>query len=88
MEKQRNIKKNNSNSINEYTIIKNAPEDDIENFRKKSSELKSKEIQEIHKDINTTDFDEDNDIMDHDDNENIEDLKSVILNSTNANEEI
>ena len=66
-------------------MIKNTPEDDIESFRKTSTELKSKEIQDIHKDINTN-LDEDNDIMDHDD-ENIEDLKSVIFNS-NANEEI
>lgn len=69
-------------------MIKNTPEDDIESVpkTKKSTELKSKEIQDIHKDINSTEFDEENDIMDHDD-ENIEDLKSTILNS-NTNEEI
>ena len=67
-------------------MIKNTPEDDIESYRKSSTELKSKEIQDIHKDINTNNFDEENDIMENDD-ENIEDLKSCILNS-NTNEEI
>ena len=80
------IKKTQSNSINEYTMIKNtADSDDVESFTKKSTELQNKEIQEIHKDINTTGLDEENDTFD--DDENIEDLKSVILNA-NANEEI
>ena len=70
-------------------MIKNtADSDDVESFTKKSkksTKLQNKEIQEIHKDINTTGLDEENDTFDHD--ENIEDLKSVILNA-NANEEI
>ena len=67
-------------------MIKNtADSDDVESFTKKSTELQNKEIQEIHKDINTTGLDEENDTFD--DDENIEDLKSVILNA-NANEEI
>ena len=74
-------------------MIKNTPDEDVENnnfnVAKKSKELKTKEIQEIQKDIISTDFFDDghDDILDHG-SENIEDLKSVILNSTNVNEEI
>lgn len=82
LEKQRILKKNQTPSMNEYKIIKNTPDmDDIEsNTKKKSTELQNKEIQEIHKEVNNINFDEDDhDAADND--ENIEDLKSAILNT-------
>jgi hypothetical protein len=82
LEKQRILKKNQTHSVNEYKIIKNTPDmDDIEsNTHKKSTELQKKEILEIHKEVNNINFDEDeHDSADNDDN--IEDLKSAILNT-------
>jgi len=82
LEKQRILKKNQTPSVNEYKIIKNTPDiDDIErNTHKKSTELQKKEILEIHKEVNNINFDEDeHDSADNDDN--IEDLKSAILNT-------
>lgn len=82
LEKQRILKKNQTPSVNEYKIIKNTPDmDDIEsNTNKKSTELQKKEIQEIHKEVNNINFDEDeHDTADNE--ENIEDLKSAILNT-------
>lgn len=80
LEKQRTMKKNQNYSINEYKMIKNTPDaDDIEiNAGKQTAELQKKEIQDIHKEININ-FDEENDICDG--HENIEDLKSAILNT-------
>ena len=80
LEKQRTMKKNQNNSVNEYKMIKNTPDtEDIENNNnKKNKELQNKEIQEIHKDININ-FDDEHEVCDND--ENIEDLKSAILNT-------
>jgi len=81
LEKQRILKKNQTPSVLEYKIIKNTSDmDDIESNTNKKRELQKKEILEIHKEVNNINFDED----DHDtaDNEdNIEDLKSAILNT-------
>lgn len=82
LEKQRIFKKNQSPSINEYKIIKSTPDmDDIEsNSNKKSTELQNKEIQEIHKEVNNINFYEDEHET-NDNDENIEDIKSAILNN-------
>lgn len=81
LEKQRILKKNQNNPMNEYKMIKNSPDpDDIEqSVTKQATELQNKELQEIHKEINIK-FEEetDNTCTDH---ENIEDLKSAILNT-------
>jgi len=82
LEKQRILKKNQTPSMNEYKIIKNTHDmDDIEsNTKQKSTELQKREIQEIHKEVNNINFDEDeHDTADNEDN--IEDLKSAILNT-------
>ena len=82
LEKQRILKKNQTPSMNEYKIIKNTHDmDDIEsNTKQKSTELQKSEIQEIHKEVNNINFDEDeHDTADNEDN--IEDLKSAILNT-------
>lgn len=81
LEKQRTSKKNQNNSLNEYKIIKNTSDmDDLEkNVNKHSNELQKKEIQEIHKEVNNINFDDEHDTCDNDDN--IEDLKSAILNN-------
>jgi len=81
LEKQRIMKKSQNNSINEYKMIKNTPDmDDIEgNVNNKGTELQKKEIQEIHKEVNNINFDDEHDTCDNDDN--IEDLKSAILNN-------
>ncbi len=81
LEKQRIMKKNQNNSINEYKIIKNTHDmDDIEgNVNKKGTELQKKEIQEIHKEVQNINFGDDHEMEDN--NDNIEDLKSAILNT-------
>lgn len=81
LEKQRILKKNQTPSVLEYKIIKNTSDmDDIESNTNKKRELQKKEILEIHKEVNNINFDEDeHDSADNDDN--IEDLKSAILNT-------
>jgi len=80
LEKQRTSKKNQNNSLNEYKIIKNTSDmDDLEkNVNKHSNELQKKEIQEIHKEVKNNNIDDEHENTEN--YENIDDLKTAILN--------
>ena len=83
LEKQRTFKKNYSNFANEYKMIKNTPDhEDLEHINisnKKNPEKNKNEILEMSKEINNEELYDENDTNDYE--ENIEEIKSAILNS-------
>lgn len=83
VKKQQTMKKNSPN-LNEYKIIKNSVEmDESECLNKSTPEDNNKEYQEMHNEINlhVQEDDDNTDNTENMDSENIEDLKSSIMNS-------